>query len=76
MPHINLEHKTDRDILVILVEQVNGLTERLDKINGSCSGHEKRLCEMEAWRSKVLGALSVMVIAIPAISALLVKLIT
>ncbi len=75
MPYIDLENKSERDILVILVEQVNGLQNRLDKINGTCAGHEQRLCQMEAWRNKLIGALAMMVIAIPVISSLLVKLV-
>lgn len=48
MGHIDFEATTDRDLLVQVVTGVNGICERLDKINGTIERHEKRITTLEA----------------------------
>lgn len=57
---IDLTDKTERDILMLLVERVNGINERLDKLNGIIAAHETRLRGLEDWRNIIVGGLGVL----------------
>lgn len=48
MPHeIDLDHLSDRDLLVMNVQTTNSLIEKVNIINGSIADHEKRLTKSE-----------------------------
>ncbi len=53
MTEIDLANKTDREILVLLVQCVNGVNERLDTQNG-------RVRKLEDWRNGIVGALGIL----------------
>ena len=86
---IDLDNKTDRQLLVLLAHAVNEITERLDKMNGKCSMHDnrirsvedwqgsthnERLRTLEDWRNKLLGVGLAAIITIPVLTALAVKI--
>lgn len=70
---IDLDGKSEREILILLTQAVNGITERLDKINGKCGLHDERIRTVEDWRNKLLGVGILAVVAVPAITALGIK---
>lgn len=64
---LELEHKTDREILVLLVDRVNAISVRIDRQNG-------RVDRLEGWRDKIVGGLGVLVLAITVGVPLAVKI--
>jgi len=85
---IDLEGKSDREILISLVQMVNGITERFDKLNGKCTihddririvenwhggTHDDRLRILENWQNKLLGMGLAAIVVIPVLTALAVK---
>ncbi len=73
MTTIDLNGKTDREILMLLVQAMNNVNERLDKINGNCFRHDCRLGALENWRSSVLGVVGLAIVLIPVLTALTLK---
>lgn len=68
MTNIDLSSKTDREILILLVDHVNSVSELVCKQNG-------RVRDLEIWRALITGGLGIVVLVVPAITALLLRLI-
>ncbi len=67
---IELDHLSDRELLVLVVNQVNGINDRLDKLNG-------RVRILEDWRNYILGGMALLsmsiLIGVPVALKLLIK---
>lgn len=48
MSDIDLNPKTDREVLLLVAQSCNGINDRLDKINGSLLKHEERIDKLES----------------------------
>ena len=47
MDYIDLEPKTDREILMVIATTCNGMKDHLAQINGTLANHEKRIKSLE-----------------------------
>jgi len=48
MDYIDLEPKTDREILMVIATTCNGMKDDLARINGTLINHERRIKALEA----------------------------
>lgn len=73
MERIELQAKSDRELLLLTVDGVNNINKRLDKMNGIVNEHDERIRVLENWRNIVIGGLGVITaIVIPVALRLLV----
>lgn len=68
MGNIDTNNKTDRELLILLVDHMNDLTRLASLQNG-------RVSRLESWRDRILGAIGLLVFSLPITITLLVKFI-
>lgn len=52
-----IEHLSDREVLLLTAQKVLSVEEHLAKMNGRVGKHEDKLNELDKWRSSVDGSL-------------------
>lgn len=73
MTDIELQAKNDRELLLMCAGGVNGINDRLDRMNGSIADHEKRLRSVERWRYGLVGGMALCIVLIPVLVTLTVQ---
>jgi hypothetical protein len=53
-----MERLSDRELLLLTAQKVDGINDRLDTLNGSVNRTKDRVEALEGWRSKIDGALT------------------
>ena len=48
MDRIDFRTKNDRELLVLIAQTVNNISEKLDEVNGCVRGHESRISVLES----------------------------
>jgi hypothetical protein len=59
-----IDHLSDRELLLLTAQSVDGINARLDKLNGSVGETKKEVAELKSWRDSMKGGMTVMRIAL------------
>jgi len=51
-----MDEYSNRELFIKLEDGFTGVNDRLDRVNGNVSSHDKRINKIEGWKNKLIGA--------------------